>query len=460
MAGKRKGRGGASNLNKTAKTQKASNGRRIGSTRSGSANVPSGQAMVEHSRQSNLTNSESQRTRGTARIVENNVIVEMSAEGQDTDFNEGGSQTDSMESDSGSGQEQDSTNNNATLAENRHPRQLEDGECEEIDERNRGQPSAKRPRGHQGAVAGTSTDQQDLRTYVDQKFNALTKMVELERELSEKNRELDLLKAKGSGRHCNETNNSQSELTIYRNAVEKSKRGSSSSEDFIDTSNEIEQDEREGPTDIRDNDDNRDWDRYDYYEDNNEDLSYRISEREMEKAKEMERGRRRDRSDRGQDNYARGRSHRDDRDDHRDARDRRYSQDDMEYRTPLQLPRRDVVGDKARRLVNEAEAAKARIFEVPGKDSSDNGNVPYEVELNNYRKSVSTLEMDEDYRMVAAHVDSKTRAQIINHSYIDFAKLLPRTRFGVWEDDNQVLQLVNRGGGSWFRVYGGQNTEY
>ena len=101
------------------------------------------------------------------------------------------------------------------------------------------------------------------------------------------------------------------------------------------------------------------------------------------------------------------------------------------------------MGDKAKRLVNEAEAAKARIYEVPGKYV--NSQSGYEQQLLNFRRVMTTTEMDEDYKMVAAHVDHKTRMQIINHEYIDLAKLLPKTRPGVVEED-QVLQMVSRGG--------------
>ena len=234
-----------------------------------------------------------------AQIFEDNAIVHMSAEGQDSEFpDDNASQTDSMES-----EEDVAMNNNANvvLPNPDMRRHLEEGECEDEPA---GSSSAKRSRTQPPVTAAAN---EDLRSYVDQKFSALAKMVELERELSDKNRELDLLRAKGRERNHNREDvpsdlpvhdrvhnynegDVRSELTIYKNAVEKSKRGSSSSEDVIDTSNEMEtrdgpgEDEEEemvqeieNPRIFRDEEVDNINDKYAYF-----------TEREMQRAREME----------------------------------------------------------------------------------------------------------------------------------------------------------------------------
>ena len=229
-------------------------------------------------------------TRGRARIVEDNAIVDISTKGQDTEFVDSASQPDSMESEEDVG-----VNNNANVvlatgkAAN-HP--LEEGECED---ETAGASSAKRPRNQHDASLVTRNNAK-LKSYVDQKFGTLAKMVELEHELSDKNRELDLLKARGNGGSMvvgDADLDGQSELTIYCNAVEKSKRGSSSSEDAVDTSNELinyqeyeqleSRQEREHPFELRKftfqpRDEMDDDEHYDDF----------ITEKEMQHARDLE----------------------------------------------------------------------------------------------------------------------------------------------------------------------------
>ena len=377
---------------------------------------------------------------GRARFVEDNAIVDISAKGQETEFVDNSGSMDLM----GSAEEMPATtNNNATVvaSTSRGPpvRHLEEGECDDSNV----DASAKRPR----RDVGRPDD--DIHSYVDQKFNALTKMVELERELSEKNRELDLLRAKGifinrgipnvtedydNNQDMNERmngmeNETQLEMTIYRNAVQPAKRGRSSSEELVDTSNEMEE--------INTLDDHVEVRTFNF----NDDYEF-ITEREIEKAKEIERDRRHGREN--------GR-----RDHHRDDRVRTNERDDCyrdDYHLPPPPPRKDVVAEKAKRLINEAEAAKARIYEVPGKhdDEFDAYEGMVQSPSHDVARGLSTLQMDEDYRLVATHIDQKVKNQIINHKYVDFAKLLPKNKLGSSNEDQQFMQIVNRDGAAGF----------
>ena len=66
--------------------------------------------------------------------------------------------------------------------------------------------------------------------------------------------------------------------------------------------------------------------------------------------------------------------------------------------------------------------AKARIYEVAGKTSQYNSNLRQEI-ANSDR--VHALLVDEDYQMIASHVEDSVRQKIVNCEYVDFARLLP-----------------------------------
>ena len=48
--------------------------------------------------------------------------------------------------------------------------------------------------------------------------------------------------------------------------------------------------------------------------------------------------------------------------------------------------------------------------------------------------------VDEDYLLVAAHVDSITLGKIVTGDYVDFAKLIPHDK--VLQEDDQCLEVV------------------
>ena len=52
--------------------------------------------------------------------------------------------------------------------------------------------------------------------------------------------------------------------------------------------------------------------------------------------------------------------------------------------------------------------------------------------------------MDEDYLLVAAHIDTNTYNKIISGEYVDFARLIPRDR--VLQEDDQHFEMIFRGG--------------
>ena len=84
--------------------------------------------------------------------------------------------------------------------------------------------------------------------------------------------------------------------------------------------------------------------------------------------------------------------------------------------------------EKARKMVQEAETAKARMFATTGRDT--------------------TAHFDENYIVVGAHVDEATVTKIQNGDYVDFGKLIPRDRV-LREDDGRMEMVVKNGRTFW-----------
>ena len=89
--------------------------------------------------------------------------------------------------------------------------------------------------------------------------------------------------------------------------------------------------------------------------------------------------------------------------------------------------------EKAEKLIKEAEAAKARMYDTPDK--------PTDMHIS---KQFHSVMVDEDYLLVASHVDSTTLSKIMTGDYVDFSKLIPRDR--ILHDDDQRLEVGSQRG--------------
>ena len=90
-------------------------------------------------------------------------------------------------------------------------------------------------------------------------------------------------------------------------------------------------------------------------------------------------------------------------------------------------------------MLRDSEVKKQRIYEVPGKEvyvDEVNNEVSLEVVRNNYERA---LIADEDYQVVASHVEDSIRQKIINNEYVDFSRLVPRDRLAQVEDHRMVM---------------------
>ena len=91
--------------------------------------------------------------------------------------------------------------------------------------------------------------------------------------------------------------------------------------------------------------------------------------------------------------------------------------------------------EQADKMVHDAEASRARMFEVPGKL------------CNNLNTSLNTSQIDEDYQMIDSHVDKTLICKVQSFKYVELGKLIPKNRY-LREDDgqHQRLEIVNKNG--------------
>ena len=92
--------------------------------------------------------------------------------------------------------------------------------------------------------------------------------------------------------------------------------------------------------------------------------------------------------------------------------------------------------DRADKQIREAKAAKAHMLATKGTLSAGI--------IDTNKRFVHSAMVDEDYLLVALHVDSITFGKIVRGEYVDFAKLLPKDK--VLQEEENKLEVVMRGG--------------
>ena len=104
--------------------------------------------------------------------------------------------------------------------------------------------------------------------------------------------------------------------------------------------------------------------------------------------------------------------------------------------------------DKACEMIHRAEENKARILEVPGNNEKLRYSSGVFEDLANEKQSGSdflhSVLVDDQYAIVASHVDDNTRRKIIEGMYVDFAKLIPKDRIRSEEDKRMEFMNKNR----------------
>ena len=107
--------------------------------------------------------------------------------------------------------------------------------------------------------------------------------------------------------------------------------------------------------------------------------------------------------------------------------------------------------ERAQEVICQAELAKVKIFPTPGEgDSTDhvqhNVLVPQEGGQYNFdvcNNFVRSAMVDEHYQLVGEHVDLSLRDKIEKGDYVDFGRLLPKDR--VQSEEEDAYRLVFKG---------------
>ena len=228
--------------------------------------------------------------------------------------------------------------------------------------------------------------------FFEQRFKDMSKILDLEKQLAENKRNLEELKAKGKKSMSGDLklgDDAQSELTIYQNAVQRRREGSSSSEE---DGGIISSDEQ--------------FESFDSVE--------QMEQQGKQKSPQCERMIVLSKVDR------------------QEASTSGCKVTDH----PREEPRpttKDLADARANKIIKSVEALIARAYEVSGKQTK--------LTTDDVAKGLAQLRegceinpgyhcVDDDYLLVASHLDELTCSKIINHEYIDFAKLLRRDRAG------------------------------
>ena len=109
--------------------------------------------------------------------------------------------------------------------------------------------------------------------------------------------------------------------------------------------------------------------------------------------------------------------------------------------TPIRLARgmersdRNQIQNRSGNRLGTAEANKPELYPVKGRQMDL--SVAYHSAL-----------LDEDYLLVGNYVDDATRAKIANGEYVDFSKLMPKDRLN--SEDDTRMEMVNKGGMSYW----------
>ena len=199
---------------------------------------------------------------------------------------------------------------------------------------------------------------------------------------------------------------SQSEITIYHNAVvnETVKRVSTSSEDETPNNTSDEQ-----PMEV-DNYDNDDEEFMGSACDGIFSEQKKDTTREVTRTKDLKDDKKKETRapiDQERPSTSTGRTH---------------DTNKYDYKTPEEI---------AERMVKEAESAKIRVLQPPGNEFN-----------------IQSALIDEEYMHLTSHVDENIQQKIQKGEFVDLAKLLPRDR--VISEEDQRMNLVMRDGKSFW----------
>ena len=95
-------------------------------------------------------------------------------------------------------------------------------------------------------------------------------------------------------------------------------------------------------------------------------------------------------------------------------------------------------------MIRQAEAAKAKVFQVSGKKNFDS-------------TLMHSVVVDEEYAILGANIEESLHRKIVSNEYVDFARLIPRDRIAT-ADSEKRLEIVYKDGKTFFQPISERDT--
>ena len=112
--------------------------------------------------------------------------------------------------------------------------------------------------------------------------------------------------------------------------------------------------------------------------------------------------------------------------------------------------------EKANKMIREAEHSRERIQDTPGKFNlispvSKRYHIDYQNDF------VHSSMVDESYQLVGSHLDEAMQLRIADGEYVDFAQLVPHDQV-LTADDNRYEMIIREGRTYWVPAYNNEGT--
>ena len=109
---------------------------------------------------------------------------------------------------------------------------------------------------------------------------------------------------------------------------------------------------------------------------------------------------------------------------------------------PEMVKQKLTTSEEANRITREVEQNKALLHGLPGKPNDLDADFSVACK-------VSVSQIDQDYQMIDSHIDESIKCKIHNLEYVDFSKLISKSKTTKDDEGGQRLEIVNHNGMSY-----------
>ena len=104
--------------------------------------------------------------------------------------------------------------------------------------------------------------------------------------------------------------------------------------------------------------------------------------------------------------------------------------------------------EESEKVIREAEAAKVRLYGTPGRGQCHKNAINWPVPMPVGGEFAALV--DENYLVIGSHVDRILQLKIASNEYVDFARLIPKNRQSFSRHEDHRMELVSKGGFTYF----------